>query len=92
MTYVAILRSAQAPDQDLVRLERRIVARVGRECPAAKWIASSGTGTRAACMDVLEAPDETTATAIVAIARAPGLTEPAICSEIPWELFAQDCE
>lgn len=92
MTYVAILRSAQAPDRDVVRLERGLVARIGRECPTAKWIASSGTAVRSACIDVLEAPDEATAAAIAEIARTPGVTEAAICREIPWELFGREPE
>lgn len=89
MTYVAILRTASASDRELVRLERQILARMAKDCPAAKWVASSGSSGHSECLDLFEAPDERTAAEIVAIARVAGLTEPAICSSIPWGLFAK---
>lgn len=92
MTYVAILRSAGASDREVVRLERALLERIGAECPGAKRIASGASSRGSECMDVFEAADDVTAAAIVKIARAPGMTEPVLCSAVPWELFAKDGE
>lgn len=88
MTYVAILRSPDVPERDLLPCERQLVARIARECPGARHVASSGSSAHADCLDLFATPDDTTAGEIARLARASGFTEPVRCAAIPWNLLA----
>lgn len=90
MTYVAVLRDAEAADTEVARFEPQIAARIAKACPAAKCVARGSSRSR--CVDLFETPDEATASAVRTIACCPGLTDALVCGAIPWELFATDWE
>jgi hypothetical protein len=88
MTYVAVLRNAEAAEADVARYEPEIVARVARACPAAKCVARGNSSSK--CLDLFETPDEATASVVRGMVCCPGLTDALVCGAIPWELFAND--
>lgn len=68
-------------------LEKEVSARVRRECPTVKWVASFAVLGPVDYLDLFEAPDAETAARVVMILRSFGHAETETWTLIPWERF-----
>lgn len=89
-TYAVLTRltpeSVKSP-HDLQRLEQAVSARIGKECPEVKWLASYAILGPCDYLDLFEAPDETVAAKVLMIIRSFGHAQTETWTAVPWERF-----
>lgn len=89
-TYAVLTRltpeSVKSP-HDLQRLEQAVSARISKECPEVKWLASYAILGPCDYLDLFEAPDETVAAKVLMIIRSFGHAQTETWTAVPWERF-----
>jgi uncharacterized protein with GYD domain len=89
-TYVVLTRltpEAVKTPGELKRLERAVAEHVRKDCPQVKWVANYAILGPCDYLDIFEAPDEITASKVVAVIRSYGHAHTETWTAIPWERF-----
>lgn len=71
-----------------VELNRKVGARIKKECPRVKWLANYAVLGPCDYLDIFEAPDADTATKAVLIVRSFGHATTETWMVTPWDRFA----
>jgi uncharacterized protein with GYD domain len=89
-TYVVLTRltpEAVKVPGELKRLERAVADHIRKDCPQVKWVANYAILGPYDYLDIFEAPDEITASKVVAVIRSYGHGHTETWTAIPWERF-----
>ncbi len=89
-TYVLLTKvspeSTSSPAK-LKELEAAVKKKVAKHCPQVKWVSSYAILGPYDYLDVIDAPDELTASKVAAIVRSFGHATTETWSAIPWSQF-----
>jgi uncharacterized protein with GYD domain len=91
-TYVLLTRltpEAVRTPATLRTLERRVAARIRRECPTVRWVANYAILGPCDYLDVFEAPDDEVAARVVMIVRSFGHGTTETWGALPWTRFVR---
>jgi len=90
-TYAILTRlspEALARPETVVELNKKVAARIKKDCPRVTWLANYAVLGPCDYLDIFEAPDADTATKAVLIVRSFGHATTETWLVTPWDRFA----
>lgn len=87
-TYVLLTKispEAMSSPSKLRKLEKEVMEKIGKHCPAVKWVSSYAVLGPHDYLDIFEAPDVMTAGKVATIIRSFGHATTETWGAIPWE-------